>query len=160
MNWYKQSQSLGLTQTLLPSDFSTSLFLETDEAIDKLDMEDILDGFAQEKGYRSKVDYVLCSLYPEFEKQCRKYYEGKGKKLLNLIPSSKVKEIDRVMSHAVYFMYQQKQRLEPIQKDETLSVITPASEDVAITPRQIYTRDDVIQEREDLVPSMLRKKRR
>jgi len=42
------------------------------------------------------------------------------------------------MSHAVYFMYQQKQRLEPIQKDETLSVITPASEDVAITPRQIY----------------------
>jgi len=138
MSWYKQSQSLELTQTLLPSDFSASLFVETEEAIDNLDMEEILKGFAKEKGYRSEVDYVLCSLYPKFEKQCRKYYEGKGKQLLNLIPSSKIKEIDRVMSHAIYFMYQQKQKLEAIQKDETLSVITPASEDVAITPRQIY----------------------
>jgi len=35
---------------------------------------------------------------------------------------------------------------------------TPISDDGASTPRQIYTRDDVIQEREDLAPSRLRKK--
>ena len=33
-------------------------------------------------------------------------------------------------------------------------------QEVAISPRQIYTRDDVIQDREDLAPSMLRKKRK
>lgn len=36
----------------------------------------------------------------------------------------------------------------------------PMSEDVAISPRQIYTRDDVIQNRDDLAPSMLRKKKK
>ena len=36
----------------------------------------------------------------------------------------------------------------------------PISEEVVITPRQIYTRDDVIQEREDLAPSRLRKKKK
>lgn len=37
---------------------------------------------------------------------------------------------------------------------------TPMSQEVAGTPRQIYTRDDVIQNREDLAPSMLRKKKK
>jgi len=37
---------------------------------------------------------------------------------------------------------------------------TPISEDVAVTPRQIYTRDDAIQDREDLAPSRLRKKKK
>ena len=39
--------------------------------------------------------------------------------------------------------------------------ISPISEDVSIsvTPRQLYTKDDVIQEREDLAPSQLRRKK-
>lgn len=36
----------------------------------------------------------------------------------------------------------------------------PMSQEVAVTPRQIYTRDDVIQERDDLAPSRLRKKKK
>jgi len=35
---------------------------------------------------------------------------------------------------------------------------TPSSEDGVSTPRQIYIKDDVIQERKDLAPSKLRKK--
>ena len=37
---------------------------------------------------------------------------------------------------------------------------TPVSQEVAVTNRQIYTRDDVIQEREDLAPSRLREQRK
>jgi len=52
-----------------------------------------------------------------------------------------------------------------VEKDTTtpsLSTSTSpsSSESMPITPRQIYTRDDVIQNREDLAPSMLRRKRR
>jgi len=38
--------------------------------------------------------------------------------------------------------------------------MSPMSEDVSISPRQIHTRDDVIQNREDIAPSMLRKRRK
>ena len=40
----------------------------------------------------------------------------------------------------------------------SVSPSVPMSEDVSISPRQIYTRDDVIQNREDIAPSMLRKR--
>jgi len=44
----------------------------------------------------------------------------------------------------------------------SVSPSVPMSEDVSVSvsPRQIYTRDDVIQNREDLAPSMLRKKKK
>ena len=37
---------------------------------------------------------------------------------------------------------------------------TSTMEEIAVIPRQIYTRDNVIQEREDIAPSQLRKKRK
>ena len=52
---------------------------------------------------------------------------------------------------------------EDVLKDTTspqLSVSAPMSQEIAITPRQIYMRDDVIQNREDIAPSMLRKRKR
>ena len=50
-----------------------------------------------------------------------------------------------------------------VQKNDTsqsISVQSPSSQEAAISPRQVHMRDDVIQNREDLAPSMLRKKRK
>jgi len=46
------------------------------------------------------------------------------------------------------------------QESAAPQVSTTMSEEVSVTPRQIYTRDDVIQEREDLAPSRLERLRR
>lgn len=44
-------------------------------------------------------------------------------------------------------------------KDESSAVIsTPLSGETSVSPQQIYTKNDAIQEREDLAPSMLRKR--
>jgi len=48
-----------------------------------------------------------------------------------------------------------------VEKDTTtpsFSTSTTPSSESTLTPRQIYTKDDVIQNREDLAPSMLRKR--
>lgn len=49
-----------------------------------------------------------------------------------------------------------------VESTMSVSPSVPMSEEIGVSasPRQIYTKDDVIQGREDLAPSMLRKKKK
>jgi len=104
MNWYKKAQSLRLTpdQHLSVSDsYSESVFPNAENRLEKVSSQKILEQFADEKGYRSSLDYILCSLYPEMEKFCRDYYGGAGKKLKDLFPAKELDRIDTILEKAI-----------------------------------------------------------
>ena len=112
MNWYKTAQSLsqGWGLNLNPSSF-TSALPQSLEAIKKLGLEDILEDFAQEKGYEEALDYVLCSLYPEFEKECRDYYANGSKKIVDLHPKQYIKKLDSTLVAGILAFYRKYKQL-------------------------------------------------
>jgi len=166
MNWYEISRNLveGQNQKpdlrLLQDSFSDpSAFPMTEQAIEESPASEVLDQFANGKGYQSVIDYITCSLYPELEDKCRKYYEYGGEKIGDIYSPARLRAIDNLMTKAVDVFNDRYQDIEgPLKDSTTPSISTPMSQEVSITPRQIYMKDDVIQEREDLAPSMLRRK--
>jgi hypothetical protein len=166
MNWYKISRDLveGQNQKsylgFLQDSFSDpSAFPMTEWAVEESPASEILDQFTNEKKYLSVIDYIVCSLYPELEEKCRKYYEHGGEKIGDIYSPARLRAIDNLMTKAIDVFNARYQDVQGPQKDSTTpSISTPMSQEVSITPRQIYMRDDVIQEREDLAPSMLRRK--
>lgn len=118
MNWYKTSQSLE--QALLPTGFNGSAFPETESTIEKLGMSDLLSQFADEKNYEDEIDYLLCALYPQFEQACRHYYKEGGKKLVEIVGKDKLKEMDRILAHAVLVMFKMQKSQERQEKHNEL----------------------------------------
>lgn len=110
MNWYREA-SLSLQQNLEPEEFlDESVFTETRKAIDLLGMEKFLDHIATRAMYKSIPDYLLCSLYPEYERYCQKYYDGNGPKLVNMMKPDQIQKIDVVLAQAVLHLYKLKQQ--------------------------------------------------
>jgi len=103
----KKAQSLRLTQT--PFDFSNSVFREAQNVVDQLDLEKELGQMAQNKGYESIMDFAFCSLYPEKEKECRNYYEGKGKQISQKYSKKQIRQWDNIIAQALFFLYKQMQ---------------------------------------------------
>ncbi len=105
MNWYKIAQNLELT--LLPSEYSESAFPATAKAIDDLNLTPILTEFATEKGFKSPIDYVFCSLYPEHKRNCLKYYRNGGRKLVDVVHADTLSKWDTTLSNAIMVFYKQ-----------------------------------------------------
>jgi len=103
---------LCLGQSLTPSSYSSDSTLEiSEEMLQKLSLKDVLDYLADQNKYESALDYTVCSLYPELEKECRAYYDGKGKKLTELHNKRYVKKIDGIVAMALMAFYQEYQKL-------------------------------------------------
>lgn len=121
MNWYKTSQSLELgpglgLQRSTPDDNFASALVQSQEIIEEMKLEEVLEKISKSKGYESILDYVLCALYPEYEQPCRDYYAGKGKKFIENIPKNKIKEIDDIAGKALLVFYMKHKAM---QKEKT-----------------------------------------
>lgn len=100
-----------LHQNLSPlNDFSESVFTESQNVIDKLKMEETLEDLAEKRGFHSIMDFVFCSLYPDKEKECRKYYRDKGKQLSHKYSENQIREWDNIMAQALFFFYKEHQK--------------------------------------------------
>jgi len=113
MTWYKiaqfQSQKQDLDLILKPNKFSSAL-IKSERLMHDLNLEDILTEFATKKGYHDPLDYVLCSLYPELEKECQNYYTGKGQDLITLHSKHEIAKIDTIVSKSIqvfFYKYQE-----------------------------------------------------
>ena len=116
MNWYKlaqsQSQSLSQSQSQpLVDDYSSAL-VKTEKLVKELGLDEILSEFAIKRDYQSAIDYVVCSLYPQYESGCRAYYNGTGKKLNEILDKNEIKKLDDICGKDVLFFYYKLNKVE------------------------------------------------
>jgi predicted kinase/2'-5' RNA ligase len=94
-NWYKKSQ------VQRPNFSENKLFKRVEDRIEQLGLDEILNDFATQNGYDEPIDYLLCSLYPEYENICGNYYADEGPKLLEMISPKEAERIGNVLWNAV-----------------------------------------------------------
>lgn len=97
---------LCLDQSLTPPSYSCgSALKQSEQVVEELDLQEILNAFAKLKNYESALDCALCSLYPELEQECRNYYNGKGGKLIDLHSKKYIKKVDGIVMAALVFFH-------------------------------------------------------
>lgn len=78
-------------------------FPMTEDAINSLNtkIKKLLSDFAKDNGYNTKMDYILCSLYPEERQHCQDYYGGSNKQIDAFRGSRDLKKMDQIMSKSI-----------------------------------------------------------
>ncbi|HUS51320.1 MAG TPA: hypothetical protein VMZ91_14220, partial [Candidatus Paceibacterota bacterium] len=98
---------------------------KSQKVMQDLKIKDLLEKFAEQNGYHNALDYVLCSLYPELEKECKKYYNYKGQQLMETHSRHDINKIDNVISQALLVFYKKKKEMEKEGENEKNTNIKP-----------------------------------
>jgi len=104
MSWYKKAQSFNLEQrpALLVREYADeTLFPSANEAIRRLKVEDLLKEFSESKKYNTAMDYLFCSLYPAYERSCRRYYEEGKYQLGDMLTPIQLSFVDKILTGAL-----------------------------------------------------------
>ncbi len=59
--------------------------------------------------YRSVLDFVLCELFPEHQAPCRRFYAGKGPRLVELESSEEIERLDTAILRFLAFCWKHKE---------------------------------------------------
>ena len=72
--------SVSFSQELsLSSGYGGTVFEKTRQEAEVESLEDMLEKQAKRHNFATGMDWLLCRLYPQYEKECRLFYKGKGK---------------------------------------------------------------------------------
>ena len=114
MNWYNTAQNTHENKRNFPPNlpkergFSETAFPGARKIVNGYNMDEMLSRVAIRSAFYSSLDYLLCTLYPEYEKPCQNYYNGDGKPLAELLSPEDAKKLDKIIGQAAYFLYQKK----------------------------------------------------
>ena len=105
MKLYKIAQSLELRQT--PNRFSGTILPQSSQIMTELKIEDALENLAKANGFVTALDYVLCSLYPEYVEACKQFYNDYEKGLEEIVKPSVINQIDNVIAQALVVFWKE-----------------------------------------------------
>ena len=87
-----------------PQFIAGSMSAETENIIEEFGLKKSFENAAQQSGYKSAMDLVLCHFFPEFENACFEYYEeheGPHTTLAQKFQPTVLEKLDRMLSSAV-----------------------------------------------------------
>jgi len=77
--------------------FGGSVFPKLDEYLDTYDARfavDFLEDKRASRHYANTQDYLLCLVFPEYERQCKAFYKERGKDLISTVSRERIREIE------------------------------------------------------------------
>ena len=81
----------------VPKPMSGNGLTRTGKCLLGLALNEIVEDWAEDAGFRSAEDWLLCRLYPEFRGPCLRFYGGKGPNLRRQVSKSRLRELDVMM---------------------------------------------------------------
>jgi hypothetical protein len=70
--------------------------LKVDAKVEGAVMDHLINA-KRSSGYQSVTDMLVCTVFPEFERPCREFYESRGKKLVALVSSGLVERLENAL---------------------------------------------------------------
>ena len=96
-----------------------TLLRKTKRVVNRLGLYELFTDQAGAEDYWSAFDFLLCRVYPEQEKPCRTYYQGKGKQLRRLHTAAEIRNMDETVALCVFTSFKYaKEAKEDVAKGE------------------------------------------
>jgi len=112
MKIYQIAQNLQLLQT--PNEFHGAILPQSEKIMEELGIKDALTELAKTEGYHTPLDYVLCSLYPEYKEACKQFYNDYEESLEDVVSKGIISKIDNIVAQALVVFWKEFRKNENI----------------------------------------------